>query len=183
MHMAQHKKHCYTLMVLLLLLLMMPISLLAQECAERSNLPQDFNRFDINSNGTVTDIESGLTWLRCVAGQRWDGKTCNGEAKLLNWSEAQQFTQQIQDDNGALSQWRLPKLNELAGIVDIRCKAPRINLTLFPNTSPDPFWTHNSSSDTSYAFILSFGKEGVGTVPKSEKHYVRLVSGRESERN
>jgi hypothetical protein len=28
------------------------------------------DRFDINNDGTVTEIETGLTWMRCAVGQK-----------------------------------------------------------------------------------------------------------------
>jgi hypothetical protein len=75
---------------------------------------------------------------------------------------------------------RLPKLNELAGIVDIRCKSPRIDLSLFPKTLSQPFWTtNNAPGSTDEAYTLSFGAKGVARTPKTEKHYVRLVHGRD----
>lgn len=151
----------------------------AQECQTEASPAQDKSRFDINENGTVTDIESGLTWSRCVAGQTWDGKTCTGEARLLSWSEAQQYPQQLHDQRNDSAAWRLPKLNELAGIVDMNCDDPRIDLSLFPNTAGDAFWTSNTKKYTEQVYVLSFGRQGVSSVDKTEKHYVRLVYGRD----
>jgi len=152
----------------------------AQECREIKTVTIDSSRFDINEDGTVTDIETGLTWQRCALGQRWSGATCIGEAELYTWEEANHSYNPLAGKRGEEKNWRLPKLNELAGIVDIRCKSPRIDLELFPNTLSQPFWTtNNAPGSVEEAYTLSFGAEGVSRTKKTERHYVRLVSGRD----
>ncbi len=37
-------------------------------------------RYRDNGDGTVTDVETGLQWMRCSLGQKWKGSTCVGEA-------------------------------------------------------------------------------------------------------
>lgn len=139
------------------------------------------DRFDINGDGTVTEIESGLTWMRCAVGQKWDGKLCKGQAKALNWSEAQQYVIELNKKGGDASRtdWRLPNLNEIATIAGLHCGPPRINIVIFPNTLPLLFWTNSSTpGNPAFAYTLSFGAQGVGSSDKSSRHYVRLVSGR-----
>ncbi len=41
-----------------------------------SSLPSA--RFQDNGDGTVTDVESKLMWMRCASGQQWLGKRCVG---------------------------------------------------------------------------------------------------------
>lgn len=55
----------------------------------------------------LIDTRHGLRWRRCLEGQRWDGKTCRGEALQLSLAEAQQRARQ------AGAGWRLPRLKEL----------------------------------------------------------------------
>ena len=176
---APRNKIVNVLLALILLSGFGPSVVRAQDCHARALPAEYFNHFDINGDGTVTDIESGLTWSRCVTGQHWDGKTCSGEAKLLTWGEAWQLSRQRHQQGDNDDAWRLPKLNELATIVDMRCKDPRIDLSLFPNTAGDAFWTSNSKIETEQAYVLSFGKHGVTSAAKTEKHYVRLVQGRD----
>lgn len=175
-----------TFLTAFITLLFVPCIAQAQDCQSRSVTTQDYNRFDINANGTVTDIESGLTWSRCMAGQYWEDNTCKGSARLLTWYEAQQFSQQslqslikLSDEQSDIRTWRLPRLNELAGIVDVRCFAPRIDLRLFPSTPSEGFWTSNTAPSTTQAYVLNFGRQGVGSATKTERHYVRLVQGRD----
>jgi hypothetical protein len=163
--------------ITMLSLALLPGMLTAAECDKQSVR----ERFDINDNGTVTDIESGLTWMRCALGQQWDGKTCVGTAIELDWQNVNETITKLNKKGGYASRkdWRLPKLNELATLTILRCDPPRIDLTLFPNTLPDRFWTRNSTpAAPDYAYTLSFGREGVGHEEKSAKHYVRLVRGR-----
>lgn len=85
-----------------------------------------------------------------------------------------------QSKTGNEKTWRLPKLNELAGTVDVRCKLPRIDLSLFPGILSQPYWTFKNAPGTeAEAYTLSFDAEGVSCKLKSEKHYVRLVSRRD----
>ncbi len=41
-----------------------------------------------NGDGTLTDPNTGLIWQACAVGQIWDGKSCMGDAKQLNWLDA-----------------------------------------------------------------------------------------------
>ena len=155
-------------------------SSVAQECDDARAAATDSSRFDVNDDGTVTDIDTGLTWQRCAIGQQWNCSNCTGKASLLTWDEAIHLPVSVNHKPGNDKIWRLPKINELAGFVDIRCKSPRIDLDLFPKTSAKPFWTTNNvSGSQEKAYTLSFGREGVSRTPKSEKHYVRLVHGRD----
>lgn len=153
---------------------------LTQSCDQHRDSARDSSRFDINDNGTVTDIESGLTWQRCMLGQVWKNGDCSGDARRLTWSEANALVQSGAGTPKDNSTWRIPKLNEIAGIVDIRCRAPRIDLRIFPGTAAQPFWTANNPPGVEdQAYTLSFGAAGVSSTLKSEKHYVRLVRGRD----
>ena len=153
-------------------LVIMQATALAQDCTNKWGGNNE--HYFVNPDGTVTDIDSGLTWMRCAAGQQWNGATCTGAASLLTWDEAsRQFT-------GNNSPWRLPRLTELASIVDMHCKAPRIDLGLFPATAPQAYWTVSKApGNTNQVYTLSFGAEGVSQAHRTEKHFVRLVRGRD----
>ena len=47
-------------------------------------MPAPFN----SNDGTFTDTNTGLQWMRCSMGQTWTGSTCSGEAKTHTWQEA-----------------------------------------------------------------------------------------------
>ena len=119
-------------------------STLAQTC--ETNTIQESTpttRFTFDERGLVTDKETGITWMRCALGQKWDGTTCAGTAKTYNWQNAMDEVKKINSSNyGGHSDWRLPYIPELASIVERRCFDPRVNLTAFPTTPSIPFWLH-----------------------------------------
>lgn len=51
---------------------------------------KSFRRFDHwtnNGNGTITNLNTGLTWLRAPYGMEWRGEYFTGEPVILNWTE------------------------------------------------------------------------------------------------
>jgi len=72
-----------------------------------------YDRYQNNSDGTVTDIETKLTWMRCSIGQTWTGNTCLGEAKKFNWEEGKTQTLNFT----GYSDWRVPTIKELRTLV------------------------------------------------------------------
>jgi Protein of unknown function (DUF1566) len=130
--------------------------------AAASSRSSPTSRFEAHADGTVTDKESKLMWMRCSVGQAWDGR-----AAELN-------------RRGSLfyADWRLPQLRELATIAERECANPRVNLAVFPGTEASRYWTATSrpgSRDETFAYALSFGAEGIAYRPKDEAHRVRLV--------
>jgi Protein of unknown function (DUF1566) len=172
-----------------LFLLMLGVSMAcspawAEQTCDTSVYPlsSPVNRFIDNGDGTVTDVEPDLTWMRCSLGQTWTGKTCTGIPATYSWKSAQEAANKLNHEGGFAkhADWRVPQIRELATIVERQCSNPRINLTLFPNTPPVHFWTattHIGKGMEAFAYVLSFGPEGVGHKKKDEMFDVRLVSG------
>jgi len=136
-------------------------------------------RFNDNGDGTVTDVESKLMWMRCPSGQRWFNAGCTGQAATYNWGDALRQASQVSSSGEAFfNDWRVPALRDLATITDRGCKNPRTNLVLFPGTPPTAFWTSTlrpGGKPEELAFALSFGEEGVMAARKDERFYVRFV--------
>ncbi len=135
-------------------------------------------RFKDNGNGTLTDTGSGHTWMRCSLGQTWKGNTCTGEPRRYSWQGALDEAMELNEDGGygSYSDWRVPHLRELAMIIERQCTDPRINLSLFPATPPEFFWSANTGGRARPgAFMLSFGQEGTDNDYKEQLHFVRLV--------
>ena len=153
-----------------------------QQCDNSRPFSTPDDKFVLNVDGTVTELESGLTWMRCALGQQWSGTTCEGEAKSFTWAEA--YKEEDKVNIGAayanLHNWRIPKLPELASIVERQCQYPRINLNVFPATPLGAFWTANQKNATTVksAFAMDFEKEGVKVKSQQTKLFLRLVSGR-----
>jgi hypothetical protein len=136
-------------------------------------------RFEDHLDGTVTDRSSKLMWMRCAAGQNWAGDSCSGRPSTHDWQAAQAFAGDVnQRGSYFYKDWRVPKVRELATIVERECKDPRVNLTMFPSTPAGFFWTasvRQGEGFASSAYALSFGDDGVGQLPKAMENYVRLV--------
>ena len=138
----------------------------------------------MHADGTVTDKQSALMWAQCSAGQTVVHGACLGEAARLNWRSAEDFADDV-NLRGDLfySDWRLPKLTELATLAERGCARPRIDLVAFPATPPSVYWTATrrpgtadaSFADASFAYGLGFGEGGVAYFAKEEANAVRLV--------
>lgn len=78
-----------------------------------------FIPFADNKDGTATDQNTGLTWMRCSYGQEWNGASCKGHPKELTWHEAIniKFKFAGHDD------WRLPSISEMLTLT--KCKSGR----------------------------------------------------------
>jgi hypothetical protein len=74
---------------------------------------------------------------------RYDNnKGMDGDA--CNWQEAKSYCTQLSLQN---SRWRLPTKDELLSIVDRGRKEPAIDLTVFPSTASEAFWTVTPSEE------------------------------------
>jgi len=152
----------------------------AQECVtqDRAASTPEAN-FVINNDGTVTELETGLTWMRCAVGQQWEGGRCLGEGQRFTWRDASRVAQSMKLPFEATVVWRLPTLPELASIVERQCKRPRINLEIFPDTPADRFWTasHQRNSEEK-VYAMDFNDKGVVALEEENTLFVRLVYGR-----
>lgn len=108
-------------------------------------------RFKDNGNGTVMDNLTGLIWLKDAG--------CLGEGEGKTWLEALERVASLNNgedlkckdyESGTFQNWRLPNLNEMRSLIDIRVDSPAL-----PNTLGDgkcepnnPFWTQSHDYDT-----------------------------------
>lgn len=98
---------------------------------------------------SVKDPSNGLIWQRAVpavytgcqsryvSNQGTVGDACN-------WQEAINYCTQLSLQN---SRWRLPTKDELLTIVDRGRKEPAIDLTAFPGTASEAFWSSTPSAE------------------------------------
>ncbi len=104
-----------------------------------------------SESGVITDSATGLMWSVCNLGETWSESSaaCEGTAKSFNWQNALMQAKTI--TLAGYSDWRLPNIKELMSIIERQCAEPAINLTLFPTTKNEPYWSStpvfNENSD------------------------------------
>jgi uncharacterized lipoprotein NlpE involved in copper resistance len=124
------------------------------------------NQFADNKNGTISDKASGLMW------------TTDDSKKALNWEDALKYAEN--SEFAGYSDWRLPNVKELQGIVDYSY-APGAKDSLKNRAAIDPlfsctpikneadiddyayYWTSTSAHFTKgrpfyYAWYVAFGR-------------------------
>jgi hypothetical protein len=133
--------------------------------------------FAVIATGEVLHIASNLVFMRCSIGQTWDGSTCTSEPSPHNWQEALQLS--LTTNFNDSKNWRLPNIKELSVITERACVRPAINDSLFPNTSPDDYWTSTPSmlNETS-SWAVSFANASNAVKQKNRSLFVRLVRTR-----
>lgn len=90
--------------------------------------------------GEAFDQTTKLTWDRCSVGTSWNGSKCTGSVKLIPLDVANDMA--LKRGNG----WRVPAIEELAGIVELKCTDPAINTKVFPGVddfgeNSAPYWS------------------------------------------
>jgi hypothetical protein len=123
-----------------------------------------------NSDGTVTDNSTGLTWQKCSSAT--SGSDCGtGSVTQYTWPNAITYCNNL---TLAGKVWRLPNANELASVADPKNNG--INLTFFPGTPASAYWasTSVSTAATTNAFEIV---NSLGSVAKNTSSPARCVSG------
>jgi hypothetical protein len=140
------------------LLILLPVFLIlsfpafaAQTCRDSIILTAPTGRYQVHGNGTVTDLNTGLMWRQCSQGQSGIGCT-DGSLTAVTGSIALQEGETLNNSGGfaGYSDWRLPNRKELESTVEEACYSPAINLSIFPNTKNDFYW---SSTPAGSGFI------------------------------
>lgn len=124
-----------------------------------------------NSNPATNGGESGVaSGGNCFAAGRCDTEKFTADVNAAGLCGA--------------SDWRMPKVKELEGIVDFGRVSPSIDPTFFPNTpfypnTPNPsFWSGSPHAESaSFAWYVFFNVGYVHFNSRSAKYYVRLVRG------
>jgi len=109
------------------------LSASAQNCNSHITSNSPTSRFHDNRDGSVTDKHTGLQWARCSLGQTWKESSCRGEARALPFAIAALLAEE---------DWRLPSIQELSSLLELRCYQPAINTEIFPATDSGAYWTN-----------------------------------------
>lgn len=114
--------------------------------------PYGENNFVDNGDGTISDLGTGLMWLKEDSGQG------------LNWEQALLMAENL--EYAGYNDWRLPNVKELQSIVDYSGVYPAIDSRYFSITDKDSyFW----SSTSAY-----FSKHG--TTEQSKRYWAWYVA-------
>jgi Protein of unknown function (DUF1566) len=82
----------------------------------------------LHTSGTmVLDKATGLIWMRCTLGEKWDGQTCSGAKTGLTFDEAMGAAKTFNKAGGVgnFTDWVVPQIRQLHGLVD--CFDERVN--------------------------------------------------------
>ncbi|MBK1701307.1 hypothetical protein CKO22_10340 [Thiococcus pfennigii] len=154
-------------------------------------------RYRDQGDGTVTDLATGLQWMRAALGQRWTEPGCSGEAERHPWSEVLAAAERFNQARGAAghADWRVPTIDELRTLIYCSGGRPRlwndtgnecqgqfdrptIYLPAFPNTPRAAFWSASpDASDPAYAWLVYFSNGQVNYGYKDRPACIRLVRG------
>ncbi|EIJ33098.1 DUF1566 domain-containing protein [Thiothrix nivea] len=127
------------------------------------------SQFTDHRNGTVTDNKTGLMWKVCSEGQTWDAarNRCGGNGffdgvQPFTWGAAMQQAQTVNNSGGFAGHhdWRVPTIQELRSIQELRCAMPSMNTEVFGMPESDHaryFWSSTpSANDASKAWGYTF---------------------------
>jgi len=126
----------------------------------------------------VLDKTTRIIWQRCVLGMNWNGSTCVGTPRAMDWNQAQVSARTMSPSTAANpTQWLLPASDSLFKLVERACMNPAINSTWFPATPAKWFWSADSVPDSiANAWVVGYEGGFGGTANKSSNlGYVRLI--------
>ena len=171
-------------------------------CGEHPSAPADAS----GAAAVVTDTASGLSWLRCAVGQRWQAGHCTGEARTFGLMEAQAEVERLNAErHEGIDRWRLPTIVELAALrrcdqgfvtesftlslmadqapvtVPRWCAGettiPTIDSARFPDTPSIKFWSGSGNEAQQTFYAVDFASAWIGlNEDDKSQHAVRPVA-------
>jgi hypothetical protein len=140
-----------------------------------------------NGNGTVTDVETGLTWEKLS-----DDGSIHDKDTTYTWADA--FAVKIAMLNATSfaghDDWRVPNVNEIKSLVDYGAVSPAVTAPLDQACAPgctvltcsctqsDAYWTSTSFQAAPLAaWIHEFNSGFLGVLGKTDPAHVRAVRG------
>ncbi len=126
------------------------------------------DRFTDNGDGTVTDKEQKVTWVK-------DPTALKGFENTMTWEEAKDKCENL-SFAGYNSGWRMPTVEELRSIVDYTRHDPAWNTDVFAGKHNDWYWTKTECARNKDAAWCVGSRNGVvGSYCLSYRNYVRPV--------
>lgn len=136
-------------------------------------------RFTDNNNGTVTDNQSGLFWLKNANCSDAAGGITKGTGGL-NWNDATTWSSALSSgscgltDGSQAGQWRLPTADEWKALVDKTASKPALTAGHpFGNVQSYYYWSSSQYLDlTSYAWYMGIDTGIIYSGSKTARLYV-----------
>lgn len=131
------------------------------------------------SDGVWVDPKTDLMWSRINIGQKWLSGQCYGEARELDWQQAQDACKHF--NLLGFKDWRLPNIGELKTLMklhDAGYNCPENMLFQPKNKSWGSYWSssfHSYFDDNAFIWYLNFNSAQSSNNWEIVKHYVRLV--------
>ena len=134
---------------------------------------ETMTRFTVSADGQeVTDSSTKLVWKRCAEGMNWNGKTCAGKAKKVNWATARDLGKAA----AGTPAWRLPVKEEMVSLMDKKGKKMVFDKLTFPAAPVRLFWAvRPESTDNLNQWLVDTGNGHVFGNTRAGSNYVRLV--------
>ncbi|MBI3772141.1 MAG: DUF1566 domain-containing protein [Gammaproteobacteria bacterium] len=170
-----------SLFSIILMLSVVSLSQADQECDASKPESTPTSRFKDNNDGTVTDKTTNRTWLRCALGMEWKEGSCIGQTQEYTYGGAESAIDvQNKMRVAGRSDWRIPTVDELSGIVEKRCARPAINLKVFPYSPESGFWTstENPGIVTERVWLVHFFDGRSYIANKNQTWRLRPVAGK-----
>lgn len=121
-------------------------------------------RFTDNGNGTITDANTGLMWVK--------DPSVTGIGGAANWADAITACEDL--NYAGHADWRMPNINELSSLIDYSRNAPAID-PIFLNTSSFSWSSTVVSSLPAQAWEIDFGAGIVDYSNRNVTGFVRPV--------
>ncbi|OGR09462.1 MAG: hypothetical protein A2341_18200 [Deltaproteobacteria bacterium RIFOXYB12_FULL_58_9] len=136
-------------------------------------LTRQFEVDIVNGDRVVTDTLTGLQWQGCINGKSGDNCTA-GLVVESDWVSALAVCENA--NWAGFTDWRLPNIQELTSIADHRRYGPAIDVTTFPSTPLDWFWSSSAYPGGSpNSRLIGFGHGFMGDLARTSNVFVRCV--------
>jgi hypothetical protein len=140
-----------------------------------SGVPLRTGNFRVISGSSVLDMDTGLVFTRCSAGQ--NDPDCTGSPALMYWEDALRYCNSLSKDG---RRWRLPAFHEMMVIFQIDSSLP-FDSQAFPNAPVDKYWTSTTRPPPGANLAVTMYLSNTGTpIPftiKTNSSYALCVSG------
>ncbi|MBF0551987.1 MAG: DUF1566 domain-containing protein, partial [Deltaproteobacteria bacterium] len=144
-----------------------------QDGDKQAGVPWPNPRFTDNNNGTVTDNLTGLIWLKNAHCCDFVGFSGTG----LVWTDALNVANGLASGNCGLTDgsqagdWRLPNVNELESLLDIKNYSPALPTGHpFTGVQLSLYWS-STTYPRIYALLVDLDKGSISIAYNSDRYY------------